>query len=293
MDSEPTVVDIALIPAYVVVILVGIIGNLLVITVVKKNKAMHTTANLLLANLALADLITLIWCPPGLIMMFIRHPGGNLGDYMCKFVTKHHLAGITLLTSGFTLTLISFERYNALLRPMNLSLRLTKGGVARAIVVMWVLGFMFVLPLFVKERYNETLQMCEILWEDKAAAIYWVTLAVLVVVCFFTMAFCYLQIIRGFYFTKTICAANSTSFRREDDRSKRRIVNLLLTVTAVFMSCFLPFVAASALPPVSTSGAFYKVSTFLVYCSCSLNPIVYTCQSSNYRNAFKKLLLKP
>ena len=291
-SAMSSAVDISLMPLYVVVILAGVIGNSLVIAVIRKNRSMHTTANFLLANLALADLITLASCPPGLVLMFVQHPGGTLGNFMCKFVTKHHPAGVALLTSGFTLTLISVERYNALLKPMKRRRRLTKRGVRYAVVLMWLLAIVFVIPLFHKERFNETLGLCEIVWEDgaSAATAYWSVLAALALTSFCTMAFCYAQIIRGLYFTKTICSANNSNSGQDDDRSKRKVVRLLLAVTAVFVGCFLPFVFASALP-VSTGGVFYKLSSFLVYCSCCLNPVVYTSQSENYRRAFKKLLV--
>ena len=92
-------IDFFLIPAYAVVIFIGFVGNVLVIAVIKTKRPMHTTTNYLLANLAVADLLTLLWCIPGLVMRYVAHPSGVLGDYLCKFVTMHHVAGITQLVS--------------------------------------------------------------------------------------------------------------------------------------------------------------------------------------------------
>ena len=61
---------------------------------------MHTTTNFLFANLAFADLLTLLWCIPGVALQYSRHPDGILGDIFCKFITMNHLAGISLLVAG-------------------------------------------------------------------------------------------------------------------------------------------------------------------------------------------------
>ena len=86
-----------LLPFYAVVVLFGIPGNVLFITVVKRTRVMHSTTNFLLANIAVADVISLIVCIPGVILQFIDHPKGDLGSFLCKFVTMHHVAGVTLL----------------------------------------------------------------------------------------------------------------------------------------------------------------------------------------------------
>lgn len=47
-----------------VVILVGFFGNLLVVLVVTFNKQMRNTTNLLILNLAVADLLFIVFCVP-------------------------------------------------------------------------------------------------------------------------------------------------------------------------------------------------------------------------------------
>lgn len=47
-----------------IVVLVGFIGNLLVVLVVIFNKQMRNTTNLLIMNLAVADLLFIVFCVP-------------------------------------------------------------------------------------------------------------------------------------------------------------------------------------------------------------------------------------
>ena len=282
--------DAVLMPVYALAVLVGTAGNSLVILVVKTKRSMKSTTNLLLANLALADLLTLVWCMPAVAMTFVPHPGGLAGDFLCKLVTMHLVPGITLIVSGLTLALISVERYKALLRPMEMHRLISPHNVKYALGLIWGVAAVLVAPLFVFERFSDENGGCVIAWPvPDAALFYWGTLALIVLTALLTMVLSYLSIIRGIFFSGAICSAGVHSVHaKEEARAKKKIVLMLLTVTLVFLVCFVPFILGSALM-VSTSGDFYKLSTFLVYCNCALNPIVYASASSNYRDAFREV----
>ena len=284
--------DLVLLPGYAIIVVVGLIGNSLILTVVKKKRYMHTTTNFLLANLALADLLTLLWCIPGIALQYATHPDGVLGDILCKFVTMNHLAGISLLVAGLTLVLVSVERYNALVNPLNVSLRFTTENVRYPIVMMWIFGFIFVLPLFVVEHWDEAHDNCVLRWQKHSSTIYFSFLAMLLTIAFFVVCFCYFSIVRGLFFTKKICPENLTpSSQVEEIQAKKKIAKLVITITIIFVACFFPFVIATVVD-VSLRSPFYRIVFFLVYCSCCANPICYALQSSNYRTAFKETIRK-
>lgn len=285
--------DIVLITAYTIVVLVGVCGNSLVIEVVRKKRSMHSTMNFLLVNLAIADLLALVWCLPGTILSYTAQPSGQLGNFLCKFITTHSIAGIGMIVSGLTLTLISVERYKALVTPMETRFRLSKENVIYAIVGIWVFATIYVCPLFIFGAYSEEKQQCITAWptsSEKASA-YWIVLAVIVITAFSTMFLSYFSIIKGLYFTNTICSSDTNAGGENDAIFKRKIVKMLLIVTVVFVLCFFPYSIATA-TDISQSSAFYKISYFLVYCSSSLNPITYALGSTNYRTAFKEVLQK-
>ncbi|XP_022804417.1 neuropeptide FF receptor 2-like [Stylophora pistillata] len=283
--------DIYLISAYIVVVLVGIAGNSLVIEVVRRKRSMHSTMNFLLVNLAISDLLTLVFCLPGTTLSYTEQPNGHVGNFLCKFITTHTIAGVGMIVSGMTLTLISVERYKALVIPMETRFRLNRGNVLFAIIGIWIFAIAYVCPLFIFETYSEKYHRCITSWPTSSAKnnAYWIVLAVIVTTAFVIMFVCYFSIVRGLYFTNTICSSNANAGVDNDAVLKRKIVQMLLIVTAVFLLCFFPFAIATA-ADIAQGSVFYKTSYFLVYCSSSLNPITYALNSTNYRTAFKEVL---
>jgi len=55
--------DIVFATLYSFIVFFGVLGNGIVITIVRKTPSMHTTTNFLLMNLAVADLLSLLFCP--------------------------------------------------------------------------------------------------------------------------------------------------------------------------------------------------------------------------------------
>jgi hypothetical protein len=69
--------------AFIVVVMVGIVGNILLLGIVLRNRSMRTPTNLLIANMAVADLATLVILPWVFICMdcFQNYILGEIG---CK-----------------------------------------------------------------------------------------------------------------------------------------------------------------------------------------------------------------
>lgn len=281
-----TTVDIILLPFYIFIVMAGVLGNALFIVVVRKHRSMYTTTNFLLTNVAVSDIISLVFFVPGMVLRFFEHPSGNFGSFLCKFVTMHHVAGISLLVSGLTLTLISAERYNALLQPIHLHLKLEKRRVVIAICLIWGFAIAFVSPLFIEQNYVDEVQDCHLNWNSNVSRAYWALLATIVGISLFIMTFCYFQIVKALYFENIL--PHNCSSTEQDIKDKQKIIKILITVTVLFFVCFFPFIIVSAIN-ISTESTLYKFSYFLVYTSCFVNPVVYVFQSAKYRAGLKEL----
>lgn len=97
---------------------VGLVGNSLVVIVVKCNPQMYSTTNLLIINLAIADLLFIIFCVPFTAWDYAV-PQWPFGSVWCKVV--QYLIVVCAYASIYTVSLfpklIDFYFTKKLLRP--------------------------------------------------------------------------------------------------------------------------------------------------------------------------------
>ncbi len=118
-----------------IIVVVGFIGNALVVVVVAANQQMRNTTNLLIINLALADLLFIVFCVPFTASDYAL-PFWPFGDAWCKIV--QYLVIVTAYASVYTLVLMSLDRYLAVVHPItSMSIR-TEANTYWAIAVTWV-----------------------------------------------------------------------------------------------------------------------------------------------------------
>ena len=280
-----------------IIIIVGLIGNSLVIAVVKMIRAMRSTTNYLLLNVAVADITTLSFTIIHFIAAISKQrslPPPGLHSFLCKFIYTNTIVIVTLLVTVLTLTLLAVERYRALMKPLTSSHRLTTDKIGYVIAGIWVTSFVLVSPLFATLDIDP-ITFCGFTGE---IAIYmYCLMSILTVIPFMVISFCYSQIIYGMYFKKTIC--NNKSERRatqEEIKEKQRLVRLLILLTVVFFVAFIPFGILIILeyskihsPSIETLKLGAQYLTLL---NCSLNPFIYAFQSTSYRRSFVYIFKK-
>lgn len=69
----------------VLIFVVGILGNVMVIQVVARMKAMRTQMNFFLMSLSVADLLVLVICQPSALLEFYGKDRWLFGEAMCKY----------------------------------------------------------------------------------------------------------------------------------------------------------------------------------------------------------------
>lgn len=296
--------EIVFISLYSVVVTVGIIGNSLVMAIIKTSRSLHTTTNFLLGNLALADTLILLWVfNSELLSLTYDHPSGITGDYLCKVFTGGFPVSFLIRVGLLTLTALAYERYNGLVNAMNSRGQITKENFCRVVSAMWVSSFLVGIPEAAASKYDQNIGYCIGIWFFLPTnRVHWgyrvyatALLAFFNIVPGLIISFCYYKIIKGLAWDMTICGQEIAG--QNDINAKKKIVNLLVTVTALFYVCYLPFtivIMLSAWQQDTLSGSFLlklKIgSSFLVFCSSCFNPILYSCQSTNYRIEMKNLL---
>ncbi|XP_076042472.1 uncharacterized protein LOC143026264 isoform X2 [Oratosquilla oratoria] len=139
LDTEGSV----RIPCYVVIFLLGMVGNTLVIVTLLQNRKMRTVTNVFLLNLAIADLLLGVFCMPftlvgSLLRDFI------FGDVMCRIIP--YFQAVSVSVSVWTLVAISLERYYAICQPLRSRGWQTLSHAYKIITLVWILSLAIMCP---------------------------------------------------------------------------------------------------------------------------------------------------
>ena len=273
---------------------IGFIGNVLVIRIVHKTRQMHTPTNYLLANMAVSDIITILLY---LCNNFTEDQLGHVSHKFATFACKaFSIVEICIMVSSITLTVLALERYHALLKPFRTELRLSEDNVKKAIVFIWTASVVICFPQFFFAEWSEEDISCVDPFDiNKTYTLLYFTIFILQSTIMF---FCYGSLIKGLYFTNTVCPEND----EEGNSEKKKLVLTFLLASLAFLIGYWPYivglcilVASGDSEQVYDSELYVSVlgamSTFLFDLTLCLNPILYAFRSSSYQQEFKRLLI--
>lgn len=220
--------------------LAGLIGNALVVVVVAANPGMRSTTNLLIINLAVADLLFVIFCVPFTATDYVLTEW-PFGETWCKVV--QYLIVVTAHASIYTLVLMSLDRYLAVVHPVaSMGVR-THTNAFKAIVLAWLFIVTSAIPVAIchgmkqysnGDRVQSSCGFLEGTWCDKA----------FFYISFFASSyFVPLGLICGLYVRLLVRLWRNAPGQRlsaESRRGKRRVTRMVLVVVAAFAFCWLP-----------------------------------------------------
>ena len=279
--------------AFSVMIIVNIVGNSLVVSVVLLNKSMKTPINYLLVNLAVADLIVAIFSSVQFVITpAIQHPDGITGTVLCKFVTGGNPAWIGAIASIFSLITLAIERYCAVIHPHSIRLKLTKCKILILIVLCWFLSVVFTIPGFWAMIYRVDIKRCGHSWKKTIYAetytIGWAIVAGIIPIGI--MGGLYSRVVYRLWFAKdTTTEASQKALLRY----RRRATKMVIAVTVIYVFCWVPELSIYFLGftgAISLTQVHHGIASVLIVFNSSINPVVYSLQSSHFRRHLTDLV---
>ena len=139
--AVPTGIVVLLAILYGSISLIAVLGNGLVIFVIAKNRKMQTITNIFIANLALADVIIGMFSIPFQFQPAL-HQRWDLPEFLCKVAPSFKTLSVNV--SVFTLTLISIDRYVAVLYPLKAGF--SKKTAILGLALIWIIGIVSSFP---------------------------------------------------------------------------------------------------------------------------------------------------
>ncbi|KAG1668491.1 Allatostatin-A receptor [Nymphon striatum] len=278
------------------VVIIGLVGNALVVIVVLMNRQMRNTTNMLIINLAIADLLFIIFCVPFTATDYSTSLW-PFGDVWCRIV--QYLILVCAYMSVYTLVLMSVDRYLAVVHPISsMSIRTEKNAII-AIVLMWVTILVFCIPVIATHgnfkyifMYREQSQCAflEKYYNLKAFQMSFFLSSYVIPLTLIT--FLYIQMLNRLWRGVGVGGHISS----ESLRAKKRVTLMVVIVVVVFAVCWMPIHLILVLKSFNlyklSKGAIYAqiVSHTLAYANSCVNPILYAFLSENFRKSFHKVI---
>ncbi|XP_074660553.1 gonadotropin-releasing hormone receptor-like [Tubulanus polymorphus] len=292
-----------------IIVVMTILGNsfILVILTCSKTRRMNSRVNIFIINLAIGDLCVCVVTMTTEIL-FAAFDHWVLGAAACKIILYGQI--VTLASTTFLLTTMSFDRYLALCKP--LSLRCSSARVRQWMIALsWVAALIFALPqLFIFVQIQKTnngvvTYQCAskgytAFWQRK---VYFTFLAsYILVIPSIIISFCYINIVRvvwqqgrDFGLPKSCTSSTSTSTRstaytmrkcvsdqKAIPRVRLRTIKMTLCIIILFIACWTPYFITHlvriyseyTIKPPRAVMAFAETVALL---QSALNPILYGC----------------
>ncbi|XP_030065764.1 bombesin receptor subtype-3 [Microcaecilia unicolor] len=293
---------------YSVIISVGFLGNAILIKVFFKVKSMQTVPNIFIASLALGDLLLLLTCVPVDATRYIvdKWLFGRLG---CKVISFIQLTSVGV--SVFTLTVLSADRYRAIVKPLELQSSDAVLKTCGKACCVWIISMLLAVPeavfsdlyLFLSPDENTTFEACapypvseKVLQEIHSVLCFLVFYLIPLTI----ISVYYCLIARTLYRSTFNMPAEEQAHARKQIESRKRIAKTVLVLVGLFAFCWLPnhilylyrsFTYRSSVD----SSAFHLTATIFSRClafsnSC-VNPFALYWLSKSFRQHFKKQVL--
>jgi len=140
---------------------VGLTGNGLVVYVIVTKPRMRTVINLLLLNLAIADVCFVIVIPPFTAYMEATS-SWPFGEVPCRLL--HYLVNVTAYVTVYTLVLIAALRYATIVHSTTTVRYRTRRNVMLAVAAIWVLMLLVNSPILASYGvvYEDDYVICDI-----------------------------------------------------------------------------------------------------------------------------------
>ena len=259
------------------IIIMGLLGNALVIMVVTFDKRMRTVMNVFILMLAVTDFCFLF---TSLLWGWVTNMCGP------NFIFCEYSRNVTMLISIYTLVLMSVVRYLAVVHPVrSIKVRSTRNAWL-AIGVVWLTVNVMFLPIFL----------------NKGIPKLYVRLFMIVICWFLPMCIVTVLYVLIYRRLKSAVPGGQTHESRERLRAKRRATRMVAVVVVVYFLCWLsPIVLFINIFICSFTGEckqlnhpVLKFVFFLanpsILLNSAVNPILYAFLSANFRWSFARII---
>ncbi|XP_058508781.1 trace amine-associated receptor 13c-like [Solea solea] len=243
-------------------------------------RQLHTTTNLLLLSLAVADfLVGLLQMP----LVLLQNQGcWFLGDIMC--VVHYFFAALVVSVSVGSMVLISVDRYIAICNPMFYTTRVTLTRVKLCVCLCWTFSsvhgsWIFRDVLKQPGMYNTCYGSCVVVVGFAEGLVYFIATflgpILIIVVLYsrvFVVAVSQARAMRSHIAVVTVERSQTVKAMKSEIKAARTLGIVLI----VFLLCSCPYYCFAVAAETTLAGASSAmIMIWLVYLNSTFNPVIY------------------
>ncbi|XP_001627648.3 neuromedin-K receptor isoform X2 [Nematostella vectensis] len=292
---------------YILIFAIATLVNSIIIYVVLKYRNTKTAFNYLIVNLAASDILhAVVVCPLSIGAFFYKgvFPGGDFGLAVCKL--QAYLLTVPISVSVLTMTVISFDRYLAIVHPLKRALSVK--------AVTWVVSFIWLASgaLFAYEIVRFKLLplgngdvICGVDWgfgpgieSSLAKADMMIKLVLHYILPLLIMVVLYTIILLYLWQRKAPGEFNDSHQKRLEIQ-KRKVIKMLVTIVTVFAVCWVTVHVNHVMVVVDRQMFDCQVPLWVImfmymvaHSNAAINPCLYLVFNQSFREGFKNIFNK-
>lgn len=272
------------------IFLLSSLGNSAVVIVIVKHRQLRTVTNAFILSLSLSDFLTAVLCLPfSFIMLFSKDGVWMFGDAFC--VANGFFNTCFGIVSTLTMTLISFDRYYAIVRQPQAKIGRQKA--TRLLAAVWVAAVVLSLPGYLLVRTSAEVHKrgfyhCMYAFHSGGSGLGTAYSVCLIVACFLLpfslMCFCHYNICKTVRLSEIRVRPVTTYAYLLRFYSEMRTATTVLIMIVFIICCWGPYCLmglVSAIGNYSFNPAMDTVAIWLAWSNGAINPLIYALRNPN------------
>ena len=302
----PMTIELPLILAYACLITIGVTANIIICTIIARNKRLRTARNVYIINLSVADAAMCVICVPFTLVKLLRK-NWTLGSSMCKLIPGFQ--AMNVFTSTLTTVAIALDRYYAIVYPTRFTCNDRLSGSISATVILWIMSFFMASPLFLfnqlhRAKYIEDLiehTICMEIWPNLVSKTIYTS--IMMVLQFFLPLVALLVIhwkickfLRMRMINDPKTQAEMLRAERESVRTRKN-TTLLVAIAMAFAISWFPLTLLNVLADFDYRILLHKdfnlacaICHIIAMSTSVTNPVIYGWMNPNFRRDFLRML---
>lgn len=268
----------------------GGLGNGMVLAVIvnKKQKNYH---DIFVANLAVADILFILFSFPGDVFRVIEKAPRSL----TYCATIRPLTTMFFCLGEFTITLMALYRcyvivnpYKAKMKPIFLYL---------CVFALWVMSFITALPAIIVATVKPN-GFCTGKWKSQSYKSAYIIFLLLIkcVIPLFLIAIAYIRL--GVYLVQHKPVVTNVASIRRDRNENMKILRVIAFIVVVFALCTLPYQVGWSMLQFGDkllkkkAAVMIRVTRMIQNLHTCVNPVIYAISRKYFRQEYKRYLRK-